>query len=64
MLELLRQRPRSAREIALELWGDLAVSQAFLTTSEVIGHVDILIESGLVDEESRGTTACFVARGT
>jgi glyoxylase-like metal-dependent hydrolase (beta-lactamase superfamily II) len=36
------QGPLSAYEIAQRLWGDIAVTQAFLTLSEVVGHTDIL----------------------
>ena len=34
--------PISAYDIARRLWGDIAVTQAFLTLSEVIGHTDLL----------------------
>jgi len=47
---LILERPRSAHEIALALWGDVAVTQAYLTLSEVIGHVDLLRNDGLVHE--------------
>jgi glyoxylase-like metal-dependent hydrolase (beta-lactamase superfamily II) len=40
--------PISAYEIAQRLWGDIAVTQAFLTLSEVIGHTDILELEGRV----------------
>jgi glyoxylase-like metal-dependent hydrolase (beta-lactamase superfamily II) len=40
---LIAGQPRSAHEIALELWGNVAVTQAFLTLSEVLGHIDLLI---------------------
>ena len=42
--------PISAYEIAQRLWGDIAVTQAFLTLSEVIGHTDILTNEGRVRE--------------
>ena len=44
--ELIAERPRTGHELAQELWGDVAVTQAFLTLSEVIGHVDLLINEG------------------
>jgi glyoxylase-like metal-dependent hydrolase (beta-lactamase superfamily II) len=47
---LIAKGPRSAYELAQELWGNVAVTQAFLTLSEVIGHVDLLIDAGLVRE--------------
>jgi glyoxylase-like metal-dependent hydrolase (beta-lactamase superfamily II) len=40
---LIRSRPRSAHEIAQELWGNVAVTQAYLTLSEVLGHLDLLL---------------------
>ena len=43
ILGLIREQPRSAHEIAGEIWGDVAVTQAYLTLSEVIGHVDLLV---------------------
>src|SRR5271167_3506296 len=42
---LLVSRPRTAHEIAQELWGNVAVTQAYLTLSEVLGHVDLLLAS-------------------
>ena len=47
---LIAQRPRSAYEIALSLWGNVAVTQAYLTLSEVLGHTDILLNAGRVAE--------------
>jgi glyoxylase-like metal-dependent hydrolase (beta-lactamase superfamily II) len=40
---LIASRPRTAHEIAQELWGNVAVTQAYLTLSEVLGHLDILL---------------------
>jgi len=58
---LIRERPRSAHEIALSLWGDIAVTQAYLTLSEVLGHVDLLINAGRVGEvEAPDGTVQFV----
>jgi glyoxylase-like metal-dependent hydrolase (beta-lactamase superfamily II) len=47
---LLAERPRTAYEVAQELWGNVAVTQAFLTLSEVLGHVDILLADGRAQE--------------
>jgi glyoxylase-like metal-dependent hydrolase (beta-lactamase superfamily II) len=41
---LIVSRPRTAHEIAQQLWGNVAVTQAYLTLSEVLGHLDILLE--------------------
>ncbi len=51
---LVRERPRTAYELAHELWGNVAVTQAYLTLSEVLGHVDLLLERGEVVEEEAG----------
>ena len=32
------------------MWGNVAVTQAYLTLSEVLGHVDLLLNDGLVVE--------------
>lgn len=50
ILKLIADEPRTGHEIAQALWGDVAVTQAFLTLSEVIGHVDLLLNEGLVRE--------------
>jgi glyoxylase-like metal-dependent hydrolase (beta-lactamase superfamily II) len=47
---LLAEQPLSANEIAHELWGNVAVTQAYLTISEVLGHVDLLLNAGSVVE--------------
>jgi glyoxylase-like metal-dependent hydrolase (beta-lactamase superfamily II) len=51
---LIAGRPRTAYEIAQELWGNVAVTQAFLTLSEVLGHVDLLIDRGEIREVEIG----------
>jgi len=47
---LIATEPRTAHEIAQELWGNVAVTQAFLTLSEVLGHADLLLKDGSVVE--------------
>jgi glyoxylase-like metal-dependent hydrolase (beta-lactamase superfamily II) len=56
---LLADAPRSAHAVAIELWGNVAVTQAYLTLCEVLGHVDLLVERGLVREEESGGVAVF-----
>jgi glyoxylase-like metal-dependent hydrolase (beta-lactamase superfamily II) len=52
---LIAQQPRSAYEMAHEMWGNVAVTQAYLTISEVLGHVDLLLNaSRAVEVESDG----------
>lgn len=48
--KLIAQQPRNAYELAQAMWGNVAVTQAFLTLSEVLGHVDLLIDAGRVRE--------------
>jgi len=48
--KLIADRPRSAYELAQEMWGNIAVTQAYLTLSEVLGHVDLLLGDGSVVE--------------
>ncbi|HEV3227987.1 MAG TPA: MBL fold metallo-hydrolase [Solirubrobacteraceae bacterium] len=58
ILGVIAERPSSAYEIAQHLWGNVAVTQAFLTLSEVLGHVDLLLE----DERAREVEADGVIR--
>jgi glyoxylase-like metal-dependent hydrolase (beta-lactamase superfamily II) len=62
LLRLLSAGPRSAHELAGSLWGgDVAITQAFPTLSEVLGHVDLLIDQGLVVEDDSGAVVRFEA---
>ena len=58
---LIAAQPRTAHEIAQELWGNVAVTQAFLTLSEVLGHVDLLLRDEQVLEEERDGVVRFRA---
>jgi glyoxylase-like metal-dependent hydrolase (beta-lactamase superfamily II) len=58
---LLAQAPMTAHEVAQALWGTVAVTQAFLTLSEVLGHVDMLLERGEVREHQDGGVIRFEA---
>jgi glyoxylase-like metal-dependent hydrolase (beta-lactamase superfamily II) len=49
--KLIAERPRSAYEVAQALWGNVAVTQAFLALSEVLGHTDVLVDDGRVAAE-------------
>jgi glyoxylase-like metal-dependent hydrolase (beta-lactamase superfamily II) len=51
---LIAEHPMTAYEIAQSLWGNVAVTQAYLTLSEVLGHVDLLIDRGQVREGEVG----------
>ncbi len=54
LYRLIAEQPRTGHELAQALWGDVAVTQAFLTLSEVIGHVDLLVNAGHVREVEAG----------
>jgi glyoxylase-like metal-dependent hydrolase (beta-lactamase superfamily II) len=60
---LVAEQPRTGYELAQELWGNVAVTQAFLTVSEVIGHLDLLINEGRVREVEDGEMVRYQATG-
>jgi hypothetical protein len=60
---LLAEKPRTAYEIAQAMWGNIAVTQAYLTLSEVVGHLDLLIDDGRVVEVEEDEVAHFVTAG-
>ena len=51
---LIAEQPLTAYEIAQALWGNVAVTQAYLTLSEVLGHVDLLLDRGAIRETEIG----------
>ena len=53
-----RSQPRTAHEIAQELWGNVAVTQAYLTLSEVLGHVDLLLARRARRRSRSPTASC------
>jgi glyoxylase-like metal-dependent hydrolase (beta-lactamase superfamily II) len=59
--ELIAEQPRSGYELAQLLFGDVAVTQAYLTLSEVLGHVDLLLADGRVRELERDGVVYFEA---
>jgi glyoxylase-like metal-dependent hydrolase (beta-lactamase superfamily II) len=61
ILGLLREEPRTAFDVAQALWGNIAVTQAFLTLSEVLGHVDVLLNAGQAREVDRDGVSVFEA---
>jgi glyoxylase-like metal-dependent hydrolase (beta-lactamase superfamily II) len=58
---LILERHRTGHELAQALWGDVAVTQAFLTLSEVIGHVDLLVNTGYVREVEEDEVVRYAA---
>jgi glyoxylase-like metal-dependent hydrolase (beta-lactamase superfamily II) len=61
MRRLIASEPRTAHEIAQELWGNVAVTQAYLTLSEVLGHLDMLLAEGSVSEHESDGVVRFTA---
>ena len=61
MLGMLDSGPLTAYEIALRTWGNVAVTQAYLTLSEVLGHMDLLVAEGRVMEREDGHLSRFEA---
>jgi len=61
ILRLLGDGPSTAYEIAVKLWGNVAVTQAYLTLSEVLGHLDLLVRDGMARELRDGPLSRFEA---
>jgi glyoxylase-like metal-dependent hydrolase (beta-lactamase superfamily II) len=58
---LVSEQPRTAYELAQAMWGNVAVTQAYLTLSEVLGHMDILLGDGRVREVEENGVVRFEA---
>jgi glyoxylase-like metal-dependent hydrolase (beta-lactamase superfamily II) len=50
LLALLEHAPQTGHQLAASMWQDAALTQAFLTLSEVLGHLDLLLEAGRIVE--------------
>jgi len=59
--QILDARPLSAYEIALRMWGNVAVTQAYLTLSEVLGHLDLLVSTDQAVEHDSDGMSLFEA---
>jgi glyoxylase-like metal-dependent hydrolase (beta-lactamase superfamily II) len=59
---MLSDGPLSAYAMAVRMWSNVAVTQAYLTISEVLGHMDLLITRGLVVEEEHDGQSRFALR--
>jgi len=62
ILRLLGDAPATAHELAQRMWGNVAVTQAFLTLSEVLGHLDLLQADGAVGAREEAGVVRFEAR--
>jgi len=58
---LVAERPSTAYELAQKMWGNVAVTQAYLTISEVLGHIDLLLDSGDIVERDEDGIVRFAA---
>jgi glyoxylase-like metal-dependent hydrolase (beta-lactamase superfamily II) len=58
---LIAEQPRTGYELAQAIWGNVAVTQSFLTLSEVIGHTDILENEGRVRQVDDGSVVRYEA---
>jgi glyoxylase-like metal-dependent hydrolase (beta-lactamase superfamily II) len=61
--KLIAEQPRTGYELAQAIWGNVAVTQAFLTLSEVIGHTDLLVNEGRVHEVDNGSVVRYETTG-
>jgi glyoxylase-like metal-dependent hydrolase (beta-lactamase superfamily II) len=59
--QILESRPLSAFEIAVQMWGNVAVTQAYLTLSEVLGHLDLLVSTDQAIEHDSNGLSVFEA---
>jgi glyoxylase-like metal-dependent hydrolase (beta-lactamase superfamily II) len=57
--KLIAEQPRTGYELAQAIWGNVAVTQAYLTLSEVIGHTDLLVNEGRVREVEDGSVVRY-----
>jgi glyoxylase-like metal-dependent hydrolase (beta-lactamase superfamily II) len=63
IFKLIAEEPRTGYELAQALWGNVAVTQAFLTLSEVIGHADLLVNEGRIREDDDGEVIRYETTG-
>jgi glyoxylase-like metal-dependent hydrolase (beta-lactamase superfamily II) len=61
LLRMLDDGPLTAYEMALRVWSNVAVTQAYLTISEVLGHMDLLASRDQVAEVQDGGLIRFSA---
>ena len=61
ILAMLADGPATAHELAGRMWGNVAVTQAYLTLSEILGHVDLLRAAGSVEVHQADDVVSFAA---
>lgn len=55
----LQAEPLTAYELASQMWGNVAVTRALLTMSEILGHLDLLVADGRAIETAQGPVTRF-----
>lgn len=63
LLRMLAPGPLTAYDLATQMWGNVAVTQAYLTISEVLGHMDLLVADGTVSASEEEPVTRFEATG-
>jgi glyoxylase-like metal-dependent hydrolase (beta-lactamase superfamily II) len=58
---LIAEQPLTAHAIAQQMWGEIAIKQAYLTLSEVLGHLDLLLAAGTARETESDGVSLFAA---
>lgn len=58
---LIADEPLSAHVIAQQMWGEIAIKQAYLTLSEVLGHLDLLLAADSARELDADGLSLFAA---
>ena len=61
ILSVLQAAPLSAHGIARRIWNEVAVTQAYLTLSQVLGHLDVLLADGRVMQQDEHGSVLFAA---
>ena len=61
ILEMISEQPLTAHQIAQQMWGEIAITQAYLTLSEVLGHLDLLLADGSARETETDGVSLFSA---
>lgn len=61
IMKLIAAEPLTAHAIAQRMWGEIAITQAYLTLSEVLGHLDLLLAEGAARETQADAVSVFSA---
>lgn len=61
ILSMITGEPLTAHAIAQRMWGEIAITQAYLTLSEVLGHLDLLLAEQAAHEHDENGVSSFRA---